>query len=257
MISLLASGTQFTTVMLLRIIHLTALGILIFMAVLAEVSNAQPPAPPSWSYLEDADQDGMKDINEILCGLDPLDPTDGLSDEDGDGLSLAWEYYLGTNPSLADTDGDGWSNSDEVLLYGTDPLNPLSLPQRLSSPRGPSKSDVSSAVAPPPPVLPPSITNGGFNVSTSFPFHQSWNGAKDYKGGGFEAGEGAIEGWSAYFGSTIEAWRAEGKTFVELNGDTANYGIQQPIANAKPGSYVLVWDQLARNTPKANAFRES
>ena len=76
-----------------------------------------PPSAPSWSILEDADQDGIRDADELLLKLNPMNPFDGMSDEGGDGLPLAWEIYLGTNPNLADTDGDGYSDSEEVLIF--------------------------------------------------------------------------------------------------------------------------------------------
>lgn len=130
-----------------------------------------PPEPPLWSLLEDADQDGMKDIDEILLGMNPLDHSDGLSDEDGDGLSFAWEYYLGTNPSIADSDGDGWSDSEEVLLFNTDPLDATSFPKSGSrhaiantlAAIAPSGSLI-PAVAPSQPL--PQIYNGDFTHIT-------------------------------------------------------------------------------------------
>ena len=49
---------------------------------------------------------------------------DGSGDEDGDTISdLAEVRDVGTDPCLADTDGDGLDDGDEVNL-GTDPLNP-------------------------------------------------------------------------------------------------------------------------------------
>lgn len=46
----------------------------------------------------------MKDLDELLQGMDPVDAEDGLSDFDGDDLSLAWEFAIGTNPDEADID---------------------------------------------------------------------------------------------------------------------------------------------------------
>ncbi|MBL4672768.1 MAG: carboxypeptidase regulatory-like domain-containing protein, partial [Arenicella sp.] len=46
-----------------------------------------------------------------------------LIDDDQDGLSNEEELALGTNPLLADTDGDGLSDGDEVNIHGTDPLS--------------------------------------------------------------------------------------------------------------------------------------
>lgn len=45
-------------------------------------------------------------------------------DADGDGLSNLEECTLGTDPSDPDTDGDGWSDGDEVDQLGSDPLDP-------------------------------------------------------------------------------------------------------------------------------------
>jgi hypothetical protein len=49
-------------------------------------------------------------------------------DDDDDGLVNANEFTRGTNPSLADTDGDSWTDGVEVA-DGTDPLNPNSTPR--------------------------------------------------------------------------------------------------------------------------------
>ena len=82
----------------------------------------------------DADADGMPDDWEILYGFNPNDPTDAVLDPDGDGLSNLEEFQLGTNPRLADTDGDGIRDGLEVETE-SDPLNPASynLSRALSS----------------------------------------------------------------------------------------------------------------------------
>lgn len=46
----------------------------------------------------------------------------GCADSDADGLSNGKERRLGTDPDVADSDGDGLTDFDEVELHGTDPL---------------------------------------------------------------------------------------------------------------------------------------
>lgn len=54
------------------------------------------------------------------CGLDPSQP-EGDLDIDSDGLSNLEEYRHHTKPDVADTDGDGLSDGEEVNTYGTCP----------------------------------------------------------------------------------------------------------------------------------------
>ena len=53
--------------------------------------------------------------------MDPTDGTDAVADNDGDGISNGDEVKEGTNPSRADSDGDGIS-VDEIAA-GTNPVN--------------------------------------------------------------------------------------------------------------------------------------
>jgi hypothetical protein len=45
-------------------------------------------------------------------------------DDDADGLNDGEERELGTDPALADTDGDGLRDGDEIRRYGSSPLSP-------------------------------------------------------------------------------------------------------------------------------------
>jgi hypothetical protein len=58
----------------------------------------------------DIDGDGVGDACDV--------------DIDGDALDNATELSLGTDPLNADSDGDGFSDGEEVNQYTTDPLNP-------------------------------------------------------------------------------------------------------------------------------------
>ena len=61
----------------------------------------------------DSDGDGLPDsLETLVCGSSP-----NLADTDGDGLDDGEELLLGTNPSSADTDGDGLSDGDEAFQF--------------------------------------------------------------------------------------------------------------------------------------------
>lgn len=66
----------------------------------------------------DNDNDGLSNKVERQIGTDP-----DMADTDGDGLSDGAEFYVyHTNPLNPDTDGDGLTDGDEVLNLHTNPL---------------------------------------------------------------------------------------------------------------------------------------
>ena len=65
----------------------------------------------------DADGDGLNHDVELSYATSPI-----LADTDGDGLTDSQEIQLyATSPTLADSDGDGLSDGQEVLVYFTNP----------------------------------------------------------------------------------------------------------------------------------------
>ncbi|MHA1126342.1 MAG: hypothetical protein ACTSQX_12020 [Candidatus Heimdallarchaeota archaeon] len=84
----------------------------------AEIAEGMDPFDP------DEDVDLILDGWEFQYGFDPWNATDATVDFDLDSLTNLEEFNVDTNPNLWDTDSDGLSDGDEVLLHSTDPNNP-------------------------------------------------------------------------------------------------------------------------------------
>jgi hypothetical protein len=66
----------------------------------------------------DDDNDGLPDAWENQYGLDPFNKDDAWQDLDGDGIENSVEHDNGTDPTLLDSDGDGFNDSIDAF-----PLN--------------------------------------------------------------------------------------------------------------------------------------
>ncbi|NOU36519.1 MAG: hypothetical protein HOO88_07095 [Kiritimatiellaceae bacterium] len=71
----------------------------------------------------DTDGDGLGDKWEIFYFTN-ITVASGREDFDQDGVSVREEYRYNTHPLCADTDSDGLSDREEIVVYGTDPNNP-------------------------------------------------------------------------------------------------------------------------------------
>ncbi|MCK4389375.1 MAG: DUF5011 domain-containing protein, partial [Desulfobacterales bacterium] len=68
----------------------------------------------------DTDSDGLPDYVEASIDTDP-----DVADTDGDGLNDGEEVHTyGTDPNSLDSDGDGLEDGEEITVYNTDPSNP-------------------------------------------------------------------------------------------------------------------------------------
>ena len=74
-------------------------------------------------YNIDEDEDELPLWWENKYGLNDEDSSDADGDKDFDLITNSDEFKINTIPTMADTDGDGLNDGDEVLLHYTDPLS--------------------------------------------------------------------------------------------------------------------------------------
>jgi len=125
----------------------------------ADVANFVWQPPAIWrAAADDCDGDGMSDLWEYRFALDLRDGQDAWDDPDGDELVNQNEYQAGTNPRLADSDGDGFDDGMEYW-QGGDPTNGTTgLPLVLTLVSGAQQSMFASSASAP---LAVRVTQGG------------------------------------------------------------------------------------------------
>lgn len=90
-------------------------------AVLQAVNEGRQGIISIQVVLDGASHGGIPDSWAIAHGLDPNDPAMPFEDPDHDGLTNLQEFQNGTDPHNPDTDGDGLTDGQEVLMYHTSP----------------------------------------------------------------------------------------------------------------------------------------
>lgn len=101
------------------------------------LNDSQEAAQGSNPNNPDSDGDLVPDGREVVDGTNPNNsgdynagsrqPVNNRLDSDGDGIADTTEQSLGTNPNNSDSDGDTYSDYDEVAA-GSDPLDPNDVP---------------------------------------------------------------------------------------------------------------------------------
>lgn len=83
--------------------------------------NSEEPVPSSGTDIPDEYKESV--LCPILIYQGKTDKEmDINADYDRDGLSNLSEYENGTDPGIADSDGDGFADYKEIYTYNTDPL---------------------------------------------------------------------------------------------------------------------------------------
>jgi hypothetical protein len=216
--------------------HLLFSAFLLAMLPLADGATTpnEVPTNPGGTTRPDTDGDGLDDDTERRLGLNHLDPTDGLSDNDKDGLTYVEEWKAGTNQNKADTDGDGIGDLEEIL-QGTSPTNPN------DPPRGPA----GTPTKPPPRTTINLLSNGKLDqrINSTFRFNvASFDGRYQID----LVPSALVEGWKPVNGSLIEVWRNSNTQFIELCATPNDFGIKQELINPALGGYVLCWKSAGR-----------
>lgn len=181
----------------------------------------------------DSDGDKISDAVEISLGLNPLDGSDGLSDDDQDGLNMAEEINAGTNPDKADSDNDGISDFEEYILTP----NALSGVARVLQNNRPAPPKLSQ--------VPKAAKNFIINSKLSLPTKlKQVNQAKFGEQLAQWTDLPSLNGWEPNRGTTVQVWQLNNNQFLGIGN-----GIKQSLRNLRCGNYVLKWKhRQAANT---------
>ena len=202
----------------MKITFLTRLGLL---SCLVYNLNAATLAE---NLQRDSDGDKISDAVEISLGLNPLDKTDGISDTDQDGLSLADEINAGTNPNKADTDDDGINDFDEWDNTSIVPSSVLKT-QQTNRPTPPLSQHLK--------VAKNFVVNSKLNLPSKL---KQANQAKLGEQIAQWTELPSLNGWEPCRGASLQVWQLNNNQFLSIGN-----GIKQPLKNLRSGSYILKW----------------
>ncbi len=205
----------------------------------------------------DSDGDGLADAFEQKLGLNPFNPEDGLRDEDGDGLTYAEEWYYGTDPQRADTDGDGVDDYSEIFIYGTNPL----VRNDFKTLRPKSGVVVESVPAGGPPLLGGFYNKGLKGKFTPDNFKSDGRASDMIPVGNFNLARRKLiqdSGWMSKHGRFLKVWHQGAAEVVELDAQAGDsFGMMRVYPRPKAGTYVLLWNDCGRPEVSAKSNRYS
>ncbi|OEY67741.1 PA14 domain-containing protein [Marinobacter sp. X15-166B] len=203
----------------------------------------------------DQDRDGLYDTWETLHGLDPADLYDARTDPDGDLLSAADEFFIGTHENNPDTDGDRIPDGVEVAVD----LNPLdrsdaardmdgdgysSLEEYLA---GTNSNDATSAPdIPSDPESRPAPPDGSENPANTGSASLSW-ARPEHRLDGTAISVREIEHYKIHYGQD----RRSMNNTVTVSGTETSYVVR----NLSPGIWyftVTVFDREGRASPPSD-----
>ena len=106
------------------LLFLGAIGFVVARLFLSGAKNAGEEVAPVGEGSSTDNQPGalLTSPTTVEPSAEP-DQAGALLDSDQDGLTTAEERFYGTDPNVSDTDGDGFSDGEEVRA-GYDPLGP-------------------------------------------------------------------------------------------------------------------------------------
>lgn len=171
----------------------------------------------------DLDGDKISDAVEISLGLNPLDKSDGLSDDDEDGINLAEEINAeASNDTISDNLVAEPKYRVQVIKINR-PEPPPTLTQKIKAAKNfVVNSKLSSAIK--------------FKQADQIKFGEDvaqWNEVS------------SLNGWEPIRGTNLQVWQIDNNQFLRIG-----QGIKQPLKKAVSGNYILKWKhrKFAENT---------